>query len=230
MNKFFSILSVLSLSFFATSLYSADNCCCTSCTCPQGAQGPTGAQGIQGVQGLSGATGAQGPVGLQGITGAQGPCCSTTSSNAVAGLYSIEDQDIPPGSPVLFESTNAITPGAFDVSFTPSTGQITFINSGTYSITWRVSGQLTPPYPSPVPVWSLSLFLDGVPVPGSCFAGFSPFPDLLSSNGAANVIIVVTAGQALTLENSSLLPISLVASTPGSSLPQISATLSIIKE
>lgn len=204
--KKLSLLAALSITLFAPGVYSANSCCCTDCICPPG------------------------PQGIQGPVGPQGPCCGTTASTVVAGLYSLVDQSLPAGSPVLFENTNTITPGDFDISLASSTGQITFLTAGTYSITWRVDGQLTPPFPDPVPAWSLSLFLDGIPVPGSCFAGFSLFPDLLTSNGASNVIVVIGEGQVLTLQNSSLLPISLIASTPGSALQQISATLSIIKE
>jgi len=209
MIKKLAPLVVLIGTLFAPGVYSANSCCCTDCICPPG---PTGAQGPQ------------------GQTGPQGPCCGAIQSTVVASLYSIIDQQIPSGNVVTFENTSTVTLANFDVSLAPSTGQITFLTSGTYSITWRVAGELTPPFPDPVPAWSLSLFLDGTQVPGSCFAGFSLFPDLLTSNGASNIIVVVAAGQVLTLQNTSLLPISLISSTPGSIFPQISATLSIIKE
>lgn len=225
MMRKLSFLAALSITFFASSVYSDNGCCCTDCICPPGPPGIQGIQGVQGIQGLPGAIGPQGPV------GPQGPCCTTTpSASAVASLYSLVDQQLLPESPVLFENSSLVTAGAFDISLASSTGEITFLRSGIYSVTWRVSGDLTPPYPDPVPVWSLALFLDGVPVNGSCFAGFSLFPELLSSNGASNIVIMVTVGQKLTLKNTSLLPISLVASTPGSSIQPISATLAIIQE
>lgn len=146
------------------------------------------------------------------------------------GLYSLVDQTLLLGDSVRFESVGAIVPGNFDVSLAGTTGQVLFLTAGVYSVSWRVSGQLTPPFPDPVPVWALALYLDGVAVPGSCFAGFSLFPEELSINGASNVLLVVAAGQVLTLQSTSLMSIDLVSSTPGSSVLPISATLTIIKE
>lgn len=209
-------------------------CCCTDCVCPPGPQGPiglqgpVGPQGSQGQPGTQGLTGPQGPQGIQGNTGPQGPCCSTTSVTSAVNVYSTMDQSIPSGGVVLFESVN-ITTGNYDVSMTPITGVITITTAGTYRLSWSVEGQLTPPFPAPVPAWSFTLYANGVPVPGSTFSSFTLFPDEATSTAAGTVIVNVTAGTMLTLQSSSTLPVSIISTIPGSLLPETSASIVIEK-
>lgn len=203
-------------------------CCCTDCICPPGPQGNTGPQGPQGTPGPQGLTGPQGPQGIQGPTGPQGPCCNGSSATiSAANLYSTTDQDIPSLGVCLFEHANTVTAAAYDVSMANTTGEITFLKSGNFFLSWTAEGQLTPPFPDPVPAWSFSFFLDGVPVPGSCFSGFTLFPDELTDNISGTVVISVNAGQKLKLVNTSTLPVSLVSSTPGSLLPETSVSIVI---
>lgn len=237
MKKRLFALAALSVMFFSSNAYSAEGCCCTDCICPQGTQGPLGPQGttgpqgvpgLQGTTGLTGATGSQGPQGPQGLVGPQGPCCASVSgTSSLANIYSTIDQSIPSGALVLFQNANAITAADFDISQMNVTGEVMFLKTGIYRINWSVEGQLTPPYPDPVPAWAFSLFLDGIPVPGSCFSSFTLFPDELTSTAAGIVIIAVTAGQVLTLQSTSTLPVSIISSIPGSLLPETSASLVI---
>lgn len=224
MIKRLHLLIALGMTLFGSSVYSDNGCCCTDCICPPGIQGIVGPQGIQGPQGL---TGSQGP---QGLTGPQGPCCSTVGVPSVIGLYSLVDQSLLLGDAVLFENVGMVTPGDFDFSLASTTGEIIFLKSGVYSVTWRADGLLTPPFPSPVIEWSLTLYLDGVAVPGSSYSGFSLFPAEFSTNTAATTLIAVTAGQVLTLKNTTTLPVSLIASSLGSIVISNSASLTIIKE
>ncbi len=115
---------------------------------PQGIQGPQGLTGLQGSTGTGGAIGPQGATGPAGQIGPQGPCCSsTTTTSSAASLYSLLDQSILPGSSVLFENTGLVTPIDFDLSLVATTGEITFLKSGIYNISWRADGLLTPPLP-----------------------------------------------------------------------------------
>ncbi|MBX9924160.1 MAG: collagen-like protein [Rhabdochlamydiaceae bacterium] len=237
MRKKISLLAGLGVMLFALNAYAANGCCCTDCICPSapqgavGSQGPTGLQGATGVQGAAGVQGSVGPqgaIGLQGPVGPQGPCCDRpVVARSIANVYSALDKSILPGGVVTFEQINAIVAADYDTSLMATTGQITFLKSAIYSIAWNVEGQLTPPFPSPVPVWALSLYLDGVPVPGSCFSAFTLFPEELTKSPAGAVIIAVNAGQVLTLRSTSTLPISILASTPGSLVPDTSASIVI---
>ncbi len=229
MRKNLSLLATLSVLLLTSTGYGATSgCCCTDCICPPGAQGAPGIQGPQGVPGPQGITGPQGPTGLQGNTGPQGPCCQTPAGQvAVLSAYSTTDQDIPSLGVCLFEHLNVVTNTSFDTSQVGITGEITFLKSGNYLLSWTAEGQLTPPFPDPVPAWSLSFYLDGVPVPGSCFSGYTLFPAELTDNTGGTTVFHVNAGQVLKLLNTSTLPISLISSIPGSLLPETSISIVI---
>jgi hypothetical protein len=229
MRKKLFFLTALSVLLFASTGYSATSgCCCTDCICPPGPQGTPGIQGIQGVPGAQGNTGLQGSTGLQGNTGPQGPCCQNPVGQvSVLSAFSTTDQAIPSLGVCLFENLNVVTASAFDTSQIGITGEITFLKSGNYLLSWTAEGQLTPPFPSPVPAWSLSFYLDGVPVPGSCFSGYTLFPAELTDNTGGTTVFQVNAGQVLKLLNTSTLPISLVSSTPGSLLPETCVSIII---
>jgi hypothetical protein len=137
------------------------------------------------------------------------------------------DQVIPSLGTCLFENVNVVTATSFDVSMLSTTGEITFLKSGNYLLSWTAEGQLTPPFPNPVPAWSLALLLDGVLIPGSCFSGFTLYPAVLTDNTGGTVVFHVNAGQVLKLVNSSTLPISLIPSIPGSIAPETSASIVI---
>ncbi len=235
MRKKISLFTVLGVTLFALNTYAANGCCCTDCICPSAPQGVVGVQGAAGIQGpvgaqgatgVQGPVGAQGPTGLQGVTGLQGPCCQTPANAApYANVYSQLDQSVAPGNAVVLESVNAITSTSFDVSMASINGQITFLKSGIYSVDWMLEGRLTPPFPSPVPAWSFSLYLDGTPIPGSCFSAFTLFPEELTRSCRGGVIISVNAGQVLTLQSTSILPVSIITSVPGSLLPETTAAI-----
>jgi Collagen triple helix repeat (20 copies) len=236
MKKYAFILSAISLLLTASQAQAqaGGGCCCTDCVCPPGPQGPQGSQGSQGPRGGQGAPGAQGligsqgPQGIQGQGGPQGPCCAVPLGQVtVLNAYSTTDQVVPSLSACTFEHLNVFTATAFDVSMLATTGEITFLKSGNYLLSWTAEGQLTPPFPNPVPAWSLTMMLDGIPIPGSCFSGFTLFPAELTNNTGGTVVIFVNAGQKLTLINSSTLPISLIATIPGSLFPETSISIII---
>jgi hypothetical protein len=137
------------------------------------------------------------------------------------------DQILPSLGVCLFNGLNVVTGSSYDASMLNTTGEITFLKAGNYLLSWTAEAQLTPPFPDPVPGWSLSFFLDGVPIPGSCFSGFTLYPDELTTNTGGTVVVPVAAGQVLTLLNTSTLPISLISSVPGSMLPETSISIVI---
>jgi Collagen triple helix repeat (20 copies) len=224
-------ISTFLLSFQPQAQAQNEGCCCTRCVCPSGPQGPAGPQGTQGVPGPQGNQGNVGPQGIQGVmgpVGPQGPCCQLPGgSTTVANVYSVLDQSIPSGGVVLFEAANVVSVSDFDVSLAPTTGAVTFLTTGVYHISWTVEGQLTPPFPAPVPAWSFTLYLDGAPIPGSTFSSFTLFPDEATTTAAGTVIVSVAAGQVLTLQSSSTLPVSIVSTIPGSLLPETSSSIVI---
>jgi len=57
----------------------------------------------------------------------------------------------------------------FDLTNAASTGEIKFLKSGVYQLSWVLQASTTPPIPNPVPSWSFGLWLNGVLVPGSIF-------------------------------------------------------------
>lgn len=235
MKKQLFILGVMSLFSMALPLQAQNaGCCCTDCVCPPGPQGPAGPQGTvgpagaPGTQGPQGVAGPQGPQGIQGITGPQGPCCGSLNTVTAVNLYSVADQMIPSMGTVLFENVN-LTTGSFDISMAATTGAVTINTGGIYRLSWSVEGQLTPPFPTPVPAWSFTLYADGVAVPGSTFSSFTLFPDEATSTAAGAVIVNVVAGTVITLQSTATLPVSVISSIPGSLLPQISASLIIEK-
>lgn len=239
MKKRLFLLAALSMAFLNSSAFSAETCCCTDCDCPPGApgfQGPPGTGGPQGITGIrgstgsSGLTGPQGTTGLTGGTGPAGPCCPTGNTKSVLNIFSVIDQVIPSGDVVLFQNVNAITAVDYDISQASTTGEITFLRSGTFTLTFSLEGGLTSPFPDPVPAWSFSLYLDGVPVPGSCFSSFTLFPAESNRPVIGSVIVSVAAGQVLRVQNTSTLEVTLVSTLFGSTLPIISAALVIDRE
>jgi hypothetical protein len=217
MLNFFFTLGMLATLSCISQLQAQTQPCCTGV---QGAQGPAGPQGGQGVPGSQGA---------QGIQGIPGPCCQGPDGTVSAvNVYSVVDQQIPSGGAVLFENVN-VTSGNYDVSMAPITGVVTIINSGVYRLSWSVEGQLTPPFPAPVPAWSFTLFANGVPVPGSTFSSFTLFPAESTSTAAGTVIVNVAAGTVLTLQSTASLPVSIISSVPGSLLPETSSSIVIEK-
>jgi len=196
----------------------------------QGPIGPIGPQGIQGIAGIQGAIGATG-IGLQGPTGPQGPCCQgPTTAVSAANLYSLVDQQIPSLGVVLFENSNVVTTGDYDISMASTTGDITILTTAIYRVNWSVEGQLTPPFPAPVPAWSFSVYRNGVPIPGSTFSSSTLFPAESTSTAAGTVIVTLTAGDVLNLRSTATLPVSIISSIPGSLFPETSSSFIIEKE
>ena len=229
-NALSALLSVLSFSQLQAQ---TAGCCCTDCTCPPGPLGPLGPQGNpglqgplgpQGLQGLPGTIGPQGPQGIQGATGAQGPCCPITGS--YTSVYSLFDQDIPPGGSPFLENVSATT-ASFDLTLAPTTGQITVLKSGVYLVNWGVDGLLTPPYPAPVPAWSFGVFVNGSLDPSTVSGSFSITPDDICTHNSAVSIITLMAGDVIQLVNTSTMTVTATGTVFGSAVPVAAARLNL---
>lgn len=151
-----------------------------------GAQGPTGTAGAQGPAGPAGSVGAQGPVGPAGAVGAQGPAgpAGPTASREFAYVYNEGPAVVALEADVPFDSNGVLSAG---ITHAPGDAGITFVTAGTYEVTFTLSG---------VEPSQMALFLNGAAVPGAIYgsgAGTQP--------NTGHVIIVVGAGDVLTLRN-----------------------------
>ncbi len=203
-------------------------CCCASCACPPGLQGPAGAQGFAGPSGPAGSVGAAGSQGAQGPVGPvgpQGPCCPL--EGVFAGAFSDQNQTIVPGMPVLLDNVIIASP-SIDMSMVDTTGVITINESGDYLFDFTIQGALTPPFPFPVPSWCFSLFQNGVLVPGSTWTNYTSSPDDVTSHTGGPRIVSVTAGDTFQILNTSTLSVNLSASTFGCTVPVNSAAITIL--
>jgi hypothetical protein len=133
-----------------------------------------------------------------------------------------------PGQTVLLEKTIFSTPN-IDVSTAASNGQVKVNKAGWYDIATGICAALNP-ISSPLPVWSLSLFVNGTIVPGSTFANMTLSPSQLANEIVADVFVHLNAGDIVTLANTSVSPIQLNAPgvSQGSNAQANSAYMKII--
>jgi hypothetical protein len=204
------------------------------CGCKEGPQGVPGLQGSQGIQGVPGAQGAIGPQGLQGVQGLQGPagkdcepgerCCE----RAYLSIYSNLNQTIVPGSSPTFEKLSIVSsPLDFSLAMAPVSGEVTVLKHGVYILNWGFDGLLTPPYPQPIPGWSIAIYRNGVLEPASAAASFSISPDDLVIHTSASYINEFFAGDVIKMVNTSTLSINAVSTFAGTTIPVAAARLNI---
>ncbi len=108
---------------------------------PQGEMGPAGPEGKQGIQGPVGPEGKMGPTGPTGIQGEQGipgepgplnipiSFFTTTSENYPNGLEVEPDDNLPIKNQIINDN---------NIYFSPQNNTLTFINGGTYLISFIV--------------------------------------------------------------------------------------------
>jgi len=216
-----------------------DHCCEVG---PVGPQGPQGLQGVAGPQGNTGQTGLQGPVGpqgaqgLQGIQGPKGECAQGDchcDDPEFAEVFSIVDQLLSPslgtnqpGQVALLEQSIYATSN-IDISLAGSQGKIKVNKAGWYDVATGICASLNP-IASPLPVWSLSLFKNGVIVPGSTFANMTLSPEQKANEIVADVFLHCNAGDVLELANTSVAAIQLSAPSLGTNAQTNSAYMKII--
>lgn len=210
---------------------------CNCCTGPQGVQGVPGPMGLQGIQGIAGQAGPQGPAGPTGPQGPQGipgDCVNCPGDDSVefAEVYSIQTQLLSPsagpnlpGQVAILENVVYNTPG-IDVSQSAISGVVTINVAGWYDVATGICASINP-VPSPLPVWTLSLFKNGALVPGSTFANMILSPEQKANEIVADVFVHFNAGDRLTLNSTSTAPIQLSSTNLGTNAQPNSAYMKI---
>jgi len=205
---------------------------------PMGAQGNPGAAGPQGQAGQNGSVGPagpQGPMGLQGLQGVPGDCveCPCDCVTEFAQIFSVASQTLAAspgallkGQTVLLESISFATPN-INIANAGINGQIVVNRAGWYDMETGVCGFLNP-IPSPIPCWTVSLFRNGVYVPGSTFANQTLSPEQKSNQNVANVFVHFNVGDTIELANTTDTTLFLTAPTLGTNAPTSSAYLKLI--
>lgn len=205
---------------------------------PQGVQGPRGEAGRDGKDGLDGL---QGPQGIQGLQGIPGSCVNCPGEKPdekchcpieFAEVYSQTPQTLDaslganqPGGIALLENTVFATSN-IDVSQAASSGKVKINLAGWYDIATGICGALNP-IESPLKVWTLSLFRNGVIVSGSTFACMTISPEQKSNETVADVFVHLDAGDEVQLANTSDQNIELTAPTLGTNAQPNSAYMKI---
>lgn len=206
---------------------------------PMGPQGPKGDAGSQGQPGLNGAVGPMGPQGLagnQGIQGVPGDCVECEchcDEPEFAEVFSQLPQTLAaspganlPGQVVTLENTLYATAN-IDVSQAAANGKVIVNKAGWYDVYTGICGYLNP-IASPLPCWTLSLFKNGVYVPGSTFANQTISPEQKSNEIVADVFVHFNVGDVLELANTSSAIVNMATPTLGTNAPANSAYLKII--
>lgn len=212
---------------------------CCHCYGPQGPQGVPGLQGPQGLPGPMGETGAQGIAGLQGVQGIQGipgkdcdcherecSCCER-----YANLYSSKVQSISPygnpGDMVLFDLSNAVSSGDFDITNANISGAVKVLKHGIYRLFWALQGRIQPPIPQPVPSFSFGLFNNLVLIPGTIYSAFTQSPNDSVIQCSGEVFFELNIGDVIQLRNTCVSIVDLNPVVDGSVFPITIATLDI---
>lgn len=214
------------------------------CGCTQGPQGVMGPQGPQGASGAAGPMGPQGAVGVQGIQGQQGiqgapgkdcegghhprPCCKRPHANLYSGVVQTLAPWNSAGDTILYANKNSVSVGDFDLTLAGVTGDVKVLKGGVYEISWILQARITPPVPSPVPSWSVGLFVNGSLVSGSIYSGFTQAPPDDAAHSTGSVILDLKSGDILNVRNTSVSIISLNPIVTGSVFPITIATLNLI--
>lgn len=208
---------------------------------PVGPQGVPGQNGLQGQPGQPGQNGAQGPMGPQGAQGLQGPqgvpgdcvqCPCECEEAEFAAVYSQLAQELSSspgvnlaGEAVLFEGAIVATPN-IDISQANISGKIKVNKAGWYDVVCGMTGTLNP-IPAPLPVWTLSLFLNNILVPASTFSNIPLSPAQGSNEVISDTFVYFNAGDEIMLANTSTANVFLSAPTLGTNVQTNSALLKI---
>lgn len=200
-----------------------------------GVQGPMGPQGQPGQNGNVGPLGPQGPIGLQGLQGVPGNCvecpCNCDEPEFAEAYSQLPQQLLSSpgvnlaGGVVLLEKL-IVSTSNIDASLSASQGKFIVNKAGWYDVAAGMTGTLNP-IPAPLPVWTLSLFLNGVIVDGSTFSNVPLSPAQASNEITADTYVYFNVGDVLTLANTSTANVFLSAPTLGTNAQTNSAYLKI---
>jgi hypothetical protein len=173
-----------------------------------GFTGVTGTTGTQGLVGVTGTTGTQGEVGLTGATGAQGP------AGGVAGygyIYALIPQTVAINAPVLFDSNGPL----LGVTHGLGSDAIAIVSAGTYLVTFSASG--TEPN-------QFTIYVNGAPDPSTTYGSGAG-----TQQNTGSAILVLAAGDILTLVNHSSAAAVTLASIVGGTEANVTASVTIIR-
>ncbi len=150
-----------------------------------------------------------------------------------AEVYSKMTQNLSPspgpdlaGQVVILENT-IYSSANIDVSQAGSNGKITINKAGWYDVATGLCGYLNS-LASPLPCWTLSLFKNGILIPGSTFANVTISPEQKSNEIVADVFVHFLAGDVLELANTSNDTINVAAPSLGTNAAPSSAYLKIV--
>lgn len=130
-----------------------------------------------------------------------------------------------PGDVAKFENL-IVSTANIDSSNASTTGKFKINLAGWYDVAAGMTGTLNP-IPAPLPVWTMSLFLNNVIIPGSTFSNVPLSPAQVSNEITADTYVYCNAGDELTLANTSTAPVSLSAPSLGTNAQTNSAYLKI---
>jgi hypothetical protein len=192
---------------------------------PKGEVGPMGQQGLQGQpgqNGLMGPAGAQGLQGPQGIQGIPGNCveCPCDLKMEFCEVFSQISQSLVAspatnlaGGTILFENT-IVSTANIDSSQAASLGIFKVNLAGWYDVSSGMTGYLNP-IGSPLPVFTVSMFLNGVIVNGSTFSNLPLSPAQGSNEVTADVFVYCNVGDEISFSNTSTAELFLSAPING---------------
>ena len=129
------------------------------------------------------------------------------------------------GAAVKLENTVFATAN-IDTSLAASSGAVKVNKAGWYDIATGMCGALNP-IPSPLPIWTLSLFVNGAIVAGSTFANMTISPEQQANEVVADVFVHLNVGDLVTLANTSANVVSLTAPVLGSNAQVNSAYMKL---
>lgn len=156
-------------------------------------------------------------------------CCDFEFAEAfssVAQTLSASPGTNLPGDSVKLENL-IVSTANIDASNAATLGQFKIMKAGWYDVAAGMTGTLNP-IPAPLPVWTLSLFLNGVIVPGSTFSNVPLSPAQVSNEITADTFVYCNVGDVLTLANTSTSQVFLSAPSLGSNASTNSAYMKII--
>ncbi len=155
-------------------------------------------------------------------------CCkpefAEVYSNAAQSLAASAGLNLA-GGIALLENTITATPD-IDVSLVATTGDVKIKKAGWYELIYGVGAFLNP-LPSPLPVWSISIYKNGSYVPGSTVCSLPISPEQRSTEVVGDLFIHLNVGDSFFLANSSSEVLFLNAPLLGTNSQPNSAFLSI---
>jgi hypothetical protein len=183
----------------------------TGATGPQGIPGDDGTPGSTGPTGPGGATGPTGPAGATGPPGPTGPA-GTNGLSQYAYLYNLSPQTIAVEAPITFDSEGVMTGG---ITHVDGTAEIVLLNSGTYKVTFSVSG--TEPN-------QMALYVNATQVPGAVYGSGAG-----TQQNTGFAIVTVADGAVLRIRNHSSAAAVGLASVIGGTQANSNASIAIEK-